>query len=550
MAGKVRHLTNRSGRYFARLVVPKDLRPILGKTELRSPLGGDYRAALKALPGAVADLQRQITAAERRLARSHPLDHQPVAGRYPMTPAQIAASHYAQRLALDERFRDNPAYAAVGVDDGYVAQLRAAVAGRAGNNDLARLVGRELEFFRQSGNHDAEPGSPGWREIARAVAVAELEFLGRMVERDVGDFAGRPENPMIAATPVPADLPEPVSITGLWKDYVASRVQIGFMKDGGRRQDPVIANLRKFLGHDDARRVERKDLLAWRDHLLPTLSAKTVEGIHLSTIRSLFGWAVENERLGVNPAATVRQPKPRKVRSREPGYTDAEAVAVLRASRSYQPVPDETGRVRETHHAIVAKQWVPLLAAFTGARVSEITQLRREDLRQEGGRWIARITPDAGSLKAGDYRDVPLHPQIITEGFLEFVQAQPAGPLFHSECNPARYAAAAQRRSNKVSEWLRKAELTPDGLQPNHAWRHRLKSQGRDLGADPRIVDAVQGHAGRTSSDDYGDVSLAAKARVIDALPSYPLARSLGTHQSDPRDNGVAESGGAEPGRS
>jgi hypothetical protein len=40
MAGKVRHLVNRSGRYHARFVVPKDLRGIVGKSELRAPLGG------------------------------------------------------------------------------------------------------------------------------------------------------------------------------------------------------------------------------------------------------------------------------------------------------------------------------------------------------------------------------------------------------------------------------------------------------------------------------------------------------------------------------
>ncbi|MEH6521307.1 DUF6538 domain-containing protein [Sulfitobacter sp.] len=53
----MRHLVNRSVRYHARLVVPKDLREVLGKTELRVPLGGDYRQALKLLPSAVAQLQ-------------------------------------------------------------------------------------------------------------------------------------------------------------------------------------------------------------------------------------------------------------------------------------------------------------------------------------------------------------------------------------------------------------------------------------------------------------------------------------------------------------
>ena len=41
MAVKIRNLVNRNERYHARLVVPKDLRGIIGKTELRIPLGDD-----------------------------------------------------------------------------------------------------------------------------------------------------------------------------------------------------------------------------------------------------------------------------------------------------------------------------------------------------------------------------------------------------------------------------------------------------------------------------------------------------------------------------
>jgi hypothetical protein len=61
MAGKVRNLLNRDGRYFARLVIPKELRPFMdGKTELRTALGPDRREALRKLPGAVAELQHRI----------------------------------------------------------------------------------------------------------------------------------------------------------------------------------------------------------------------------------------------------------------------------------------------------------------------------------------------------------------------------------------------------------------------------------------------------------------------------------------------------------
>ena len=45
------------------------MRPFLErKTELRKPLGADYRHAVKVLPGAVAELQERIAVAEAQAA--------------------------------------------------------------------------------------------------------------------------------------------------------------------------------------------------------------------------------------------------------------------------------------------------------------------------------------------------------------------------------------------------------------------------------------------------------------------------------------------------
>lgn len=518
MAGKVRHLINRSGRYHARLVVPKDLRGIIGKTELRTPLGGDYKQALKLLHGAVAQLQHQIALAEQKAGQG-----QAKPPRYPLAPDQIAHSHYMQRMAFDDELRNDPRYAAVGVDDVLVSRLREAVAGKANDAELGALVGAQVERFRAAGNLDAEPGSPEWREIARALCHAELEALARAAERDEGDFSGTPTTPIIANAQPPEKAPQPVSLQGLWEDYVAARVQAGFMRDGGKRQRPVIENLRKHLRHNDARRVTKKNLLEWRDHLMKELSAKTVNDIYLSAVRSLFAWAVENDRLPENVAATVKQPKRKKEYGRERGYTDAEAVKVLKASRAYQPKKDEFGHIREADQTVAMKRWVPIICAFTGARVSEITQLRKEDIREVDGHWVARITPDAGTVKAGGYRDVPLHRQIVEQGFIDFVDAAASGPLFHNATEPEKYRKAAQIVSNKLSDWLRLGKLTPEGLQPNHAWRHRLKTQCRELGISDRVVDAIQGHAGKTAGDNYGDVTLKTKTDTVERLPCYQL---------------------------
>lgn len=520
MAGKVRHLINRSGRYHARLVVPKDLRGIVGKTELRSPLGADYRQALKFLPGAVAQLQHEIALAERKAGQGRPT-HGPA--RYPMAPEQLAASLYMQRLEFGDQLRNDPRWASVMVDDQLVAQLRNAIAGRATDDELEALIGDQLRRFRAAGNIDAAKGSDEWRVIARALCSAELEALARVVERDEGDFSGVPTAPIIKDALAQQDAPKPISLTGLWTDYVASRVQAGFMRDKGQRQAPVIASLRKHLKHNDAARLTKKDMLEWRDKLMLTLSAKTVNDIYLSAIKSMLTWAVENDRLPENVAVLVKQRKPRKVYGRERGYTDSEAVKVLKASRSYEPTVDEFGRVRETDRMVDVKRWVPLICAFTGARVSEIIQLRKEDVTMIGDHWVARITPDAGTVKAGGYRDVPLHRQIIEEGFADFVEAADPGPIFHNATDPAKYKRAAVMVSNKLSDWLRLSGLRPEGLQPNHAWRHRLKTICRELEISDRVVDAIQGHAGKTAADGYGDVTLKTKADAIARLPSYEL---------------------------
>lgn len=523
MAGKVRHMAERrGGRYHARLVVPKDLRAVIGKTELRKPLGGDYRQALRLLPGAVAELQHQIALAERKISAATP-GARP--SRYPLAPGQIAWSNYQSRLAFDNELRDDPRYASVGIDDLLVRELREGIAGRLSDERLEALVGERIERYRHLGNTDVTKGTDEWRAVARALCVSEYEALARAAERDEGDFTGKAEHPMLANADADlADVKEPVSLKKLWDDYVKSRTQAGFMKDGGRRQAPVLGSLRAFLKHDDARRVAKKDLLVWRDHLMTTHSAKTVNDIYLSTVRSLFGWAVDNERLTENVAASVRQPKPRKVRSREKGFTDEEALAVLRISRSYEPNADHFGYVREKAHLVAAKRWAPILCAFTGARISEITQLRKQDVRQEGDRWMIRITPDAGTVKAGDFRDVPLHRQIVELGFIDFVKSAKTGPLFHGGTEPKTFATKATRISNQVADWLRNSGVIPDEItQPNHAWRHAFKTTGRELGIDTRILDAIQGHAARTAGDVYGDFTIAAMQRAIEQFPSFSL---------------------------
>jgi hypothetical protein len=63
MAGPIRHLLSRNGRFYARVAVPKALRSIVGKRELQEAIGAGRSEALRALPAAVARMQATIARA-------------------------------------------------------------------------------------------------------------------------------------------------------------------------------------------------------------------------------------------------------------------------------------------------------------------------------------------------------------------------------------------------------------------------------------------------------------------------------------------------------
>ncbi|MCJ2033970.1 hypothetical protein [Methylobacterium sp. J-068] len=71
---------------------------------------------------------------------------------------------------------------------------------------------------------------------------------------------------------------------------------------------------------------------------------------------------------------------------------------------------------------------------------------------------------------------------------------------------------------NRLAEFAR--EVVPDPrVAPNHAWRHRFKTEGIEAGMGDRVLHAIQGHAARTADDVYGEVTVKAMAEAVDKLP-------------------------------
>jgi integrase len=524
MASRPQHWKERNGRYSARIVIPPNLRPYLdNRAELEIQLGGDRRTALRNHAAAVASIQRQLGIAR--------LKHEAATGKlkqgpaYPLTVQQIALRDYQSQIDFDAEIRaTDHRYARFDVDPDEAQRFRDGFAGKLSDDELEELVGARMERARLGGNTKAVRGTEEWRTLAQALCVARYEAMSREDERNEGDFTGAPTHPMLAnAAPAKEDEPEPISLDKLFADYSANRKKVGKGLEAVKRWAPVFADLKAFLGHDDVNKLTDDKVRAWRDEKLDTLSPATIGKVYLPAIKTVLNWAIENKRITANAAAEVRQDMPKKQLSREQGYTLPEAVKILTAARDYTPNVMKNGTSREAPGTTAAKRWTPILCALGGARIVEMTQLRKKDFRREGDTIVMRIAPEAGGVKVGNYRDVPVHAQIIEMGFMKFVDAAQEGPLFHTGGKRGDAKSAARVVAGRISEWLQSLEIVPKDLDPSHAWRHRFKTVSTDEEIPKRVIDAIQGHASATAGDNYGDVTLKARKAAIARMPKYEL---------------------------
>lgn len=263
----------------------------------------------------------------------------------------------------------------------------------------------------------------------------------------------------------------------------------------------------------------------WKNGLIGgRRSARTVQDVWIVAARTVFSWAVDEHLLTENPFTKVKVSVPKKARHRETNaFTEEEARTILKAALSIvdtsKPFP-------------AAKRWVPWLCAYTGARSGEITQLRGKDVIEKGGIHALHLTPEAGTVKTGEPRTVPLHEHLIAQGFLEYVRRKGQGPLFYEEdrrrvratddpSKPPRPRPVKTRE--RLAGWVRSIGVTDKELQPNHAWRGTFKLIAERCGMPERLSDAITGHKPLTVGRGYGRPTLADLAAALGRFLRYEV---------------------------
>ena len=151
----------------------------------------------------------------------------------------------------------------------------------------------------------------------------------------------------------------------------------------------------------------------------------------------------------------------KKVKEREKGFDGREAETILAAT------------LRPFSHLIsiemrAARRWVPWIAAYTGARVNEITPLVARDFVKRDGIWMIRI--HGANNKTRTFREVPLHSHLIDQGLLDYAKSRGTRPLFY---DPTRSRGGKdsnphhKKVAERLAEWVRSLGID-EGVAPNH----------------------------------------------------------------------------------
>ncbi|NTH43022.1 integrase [Agrobacterium rhizogenes] len=264
---------------------------------------------------------------------------------------------------------------------------------------------------------------------------------------------------------------------------------------------PMIAKVAMRV--PDARDLTSEWVVDWKDELLRSgLANSTVKDGYLAALRSTCAWGKANKRLSLNPVDGVSVATPRKIRTRPSHFTNEEKLVILKAT--LEPTP-----IKMSQEMSRARRWIPWLCAYSGARIGEIAQLRKQDIQLHGDIWLMWITPEAGSTKNAQPRFVAIHPHLIEQGFLDFVgDIADKAPLFF---NPTRRRGGsdANPQYKKVGErlaaWIRKIGVDDIRVRPNHGWRHSFKTTARKVRMDVGAREYMNGHAPSTEGESYGE---------------------------------------------
>jgi len=205
---------------------------------------------------------------------------------------------------------------------------------------------------------------------------------------------------------------------------------------------------------------------------------------HLTRLSSLLKYAVQEGIMRVNYAEAMQVQDKRRSDEVRRAYSIDDVKRIIK------------------HLPILADQperyWIPLLGLFTGMRLDELCQLYVEDVREHEGVWCVDVNDrnDKKLKNISSRRLIPLHPNLLMCGFLEYVESLRSTAVQRLWMNLSwREADGYGSAYGKWYQRFNREHVTTDKAKVFHSLRHTVADTLKQAGVQEVVISEIMGHA-------------------------------------------------------
>lgn len=221
------------------------------------------------------------------------------------------------------------------------------------------------------------------------------------------------------------------------------------------------------------------------------LSVKSVN-THMSTIKAVLAYAVLNDYIPKNPAKKLllKDTTPEKTKRMPWSVGALEAIFTTPLCR----IQDQERFSKSKYDEAV--YWFQLISLWTGMIVSEIAQLRHEDLACEDGIYYFDIVsrPEIGAKTKTPFRvrRVPIHQELIKCGVLTLVDKPSKDGWLFSGLTQGSINGRGAKVGERFRALCKKYSIHEDKCS-FHSFRHNFRDALRDAEISHGIALALGG---------------------------------------------------------
>ncbi len=318
----------------------------------------------------------------------------------------------------------------------------------------------------------------------------------------------------------------------LLEEYEQEKMRLGNWTEKTRRSNmPMISQFIEMLGNPFVEDLNKESVRQFRQDIMKLpKNFNKMPRYRNKSIKEILAMEIPEKDL-MEPQ-TLRN-RFNKINSfliwiKNQGYAIPDNIFnILTLKRTKSPrqerevfTPEDLGKLfrNEEFRALERERperyWVPLVALYSGARLEEICQLELRDIRKVGDVWCFDINDRGDKTVKTDAgkRLVPLHPQLLAFGFLEYWEDMKRGG--EKRLFPNLKKTPSTNYSHHLSKWFtqyRKECLV--GIEKGekkafHSFRHTFLLACKESGMPHEMAAQIVGH--ETSHKDmtygrYGD---------------------------------------------